>query len=81
MNILLLDRANCRVVDLALLMASTLHRLYPKDFDVTKMEKLLTHPPTLDAIRAGRTITQIRQLWADDLARFEARREQWLLYR
>ena len=80
-NILLLDRANCRVVDLALLMASTLHRLYPKDFDVTKMEKLLTHPPTLDAIRAGRTITQIRQLWADDLARFEARREQWLLYR
>jgi uncharacterized protein YbbC (DUF1343 family)/CubicO group peptidase (beta-lactamase class C family) len=80
-NILLLDRENCRVVDLALLMASTLHRLHPKEFDVAKMERLLCHPPTLDAIRAGRTITQIRQLWGDDLAKFEARREKFLLYR
>ena len=80
-NLLLLDRANCRVVDLALVLAATLHRLYPQDFDVAKMEKLLCHPPTLEAIRAGRSIAEIRQLWAADLAAFEVRREKFLLYR
>jgi uncharacterized protein YbbC (DUF1343 family)/CubicO group peptidase (beta-lactamase class C family) len=80
-NIVLLDRDTCRVVDVALLMATTLHRLYPKEFDLPKMERLLTHPATLEAIRAGRTITQIRQLWGDDLTKFEARREKFLLYR
>jgi uncharacterized protein YbbC (DUF1343 family)/CubicO group peptidase (beta-lactamase class C family) len=80
-NIILLDREACRVVDIALLLASTLHRLYPKDFDVAKMEKLLCHPPTIEAIRAGKSIAEIRQIWAADLAAFEARREKFLLYR
>lgn len=80
-NIILLDRDACRVVDIGLLLATTLHRWYPKEFELERMGRLLTHPPTLEAIRAGRSITQIRQLWGDDFARFVERRERYLLYR
>jgi uncharacterized protein YbbC (DUF1343 family) len=55
--------------------ATVLHRLYPNEFDVAKMQRLLRDPRTLEAIRAGVAIS-----WADDEAAFAARRAKYLLY-
>ena len=56
--------------------ATTLRRLYPNDFAVDKLQRLLRDPRTLDAIRAGTAID-----WSEDEAEFSARQAKYLLYR
>ncbi|MBM3832442.1 MAG: DUF1343 domain-containing protein [Verrucomicrobia bacterium] len=79
-NIVLTDRDRCEVLDIGLTIAQTLHRLYPKDFDLEKFDRLLGHRVTIDAIRAGKSISEIRQTWAIDLDEFKRRRQKYLLY-
>ncbi len=79
-RIMLTDRDRCRVVDVGLLLAQTLYRLYPKDFDLDKLERLLRHPPTLEAIKSGRPLKEARAGWEHDLKAFLSRREKFLLY-
>jgi len=79
--ILLTDRDRCNVVDVGLLIARTLHRLYPKEFDAGKMKHLLLHERTLEAIKADKPLATIRASWATDLAEFLKRREQFLIYK
>lgn len=79
-QILLLERERCDVLEVGLLIAQTLHRLYPQDFKLEKFNTLLQHPPTIDALRAGKSLAEIRRLWAADLAAFKQRRAGFLLY-
>jgi len=79
-QIVLTDRDRCDVVNVGLLMASVLHRLYPESFDLDKFNRLLQHPPTIEAIRAGKSIAEIRALWRPDLDEFAKRRKPCLLY-
>jgi uncharacterized protein YbbC (DUF1343 family)/CubicO group peptidase (beta-lactamase class C family) len=79
-SILLTDRDRCNVVDVGLLIAETLYRLYPKDFDPDKMGHLLLHPPTLAAVKADKPLIEIRALWQKDLDEFMQRRAKYLLY-
>ncbi len=78
--ILLTDRDRCRVVDVGLLIAETVYRLYPKDFNPDKMGHLLMHPPTLEAVKADRPLTEIRALWQKELGEFMQRRAKYLIY-
>ena len=68
------------MVDVGLLIAETLYRLYPKDFDPDKMRHLLLHPPTLAAIKADKPLQEIRALWQKDLDDFMQRRAKYLIY-
>jgi len=79
--IVLTDRDHCNVVDLGLLIAETVYRLYPKDFDREKMDRLLLHQPTLNAIKAGKPLKEIRAAWQPDLDEFQKRRAKYLLYK
>jgi len=79
-QIVLTDRDKCRVLDIGLLIAQTLHRLYPKDFNIDKFINLLTDRPTLEAVREGKSISDIRALWSSDLSDFMKRRARVLLY-
>ena len=79
-SVLLTDRDRCNVVDVGLLIAETLYRLYPKDFDPDKMGHLLLHPPTLAAVKADKPLIEIRALWQKDLNEFMQRRAKYLLY-
>ncbi len=79
--LLVTDRDALNSVELGILLALTLHRLYPNDFAVDKLETLLQHPPTIEAIKAGKTLPEIRKLWADDLEDFRKRRERFLIYK
>ena len=79
-NILLTDREKCEVIDLGITIAQTLHRLYPHDFKVEKMNALLRHPPTIEAIVGGKSLAEIKKLWEPDLESFAKRRKDFLLY-
>jgi uncharacterized protein YbbC (DUF1343 family) len=78
--IMLTDRERCDVVDVGLLIAETLHRLYPNEFNADKLKHLLLHQPTLDAIKAGKPLKEIRAAWQRDLDEFEKRRAKFLMY-
>jgi uncharacterized protein YbbC (DUF1343 family) len=79
-KIILTDRDHCGVVDVGILIAQTLHQRYPQQFKLDRFRDLLTHQPTLDAIRAGKTLAEIHALWTADLLEFNQRRSQVLLY-
>lgn len=80
-SILLTDRDQCPVVDVGLTLALTLQRLYPNEFALEKMQTLLQSRATLEAIKAGKSLAEIKQGWAADLESFRKRREPFLLYK
>jgi len=41
---------------------------------------LLCHPPTIKAIKEGKTIEQIKKIWQPGLERFYKRRAEFLIY-
>ena len=71
------DRNALRAVDVGVSIATVLERLYPEQFNADKMAHLLKHTPTLDAIKAGKTLAEIKALWNSD---FEERRTKYLVY-
>jgi uncharacterized protein YbbC (DUF1343 family)/CubicO group peptidase (beta-lactamase class C family) len=79
-NIILTDRDHCDVVEVGLAMGRVLHRLYPKQFGIDKMDVLLGHATTIEAIKAGRSPSEMKALWADDLEKFKQRRANYLIY-
>ena len=74
------DREAFRAVDLGITLALILQRLYPAEAKLEKMERLLVHPPTFQAIRAGQALAEIQQLWTEGQTAFAARRKAHLLY-
>ena len=78
--LMLNDRERCNVVDVGLLIARTVYRLYPSEFDPGKIKNLLLHDATLAAIKADKPLDEIRATWRMDLVDFQQRRERYLIY-
>ncbi len=76
----LTDRERCNVVDIGIELALAVHRLYPANFKVEQMGRLLGDDETLAAIGRGESLAQIKARWAKGLAEFERRRAPALLY-
>ena len=79
-NIILTDRDRCNAVDVGLQIAKILIELYPDNFKVDKIAHLLLHEPTMEALKAGKSLPEIHALWAKDRADFEKRRTKYVLY-
>lgn len=79
-QILLLNRERCDVLEVGVSIAQTLHRLYPQESKLEKFNTLFQHLPTIEAIRSGKSLADIRRLWMADLAAFKQRRAAFLLY-
>jgi uncharacterized protein YbbC (DUF1343 family) len=79
-RLVLIDRDRFNAVDLGITLALTLQRLYPGQFNLDKLSTLLQHGPTIEAIRAGRSLRDVTRLWSADLEEFKHRREPYLLY-
>jgi uncharacterized protein YbbC (DUF1343 family) len=77
---ILTDREQCAVVDIGVVLALTIHRLYPDKFKVEDMGRLLGDDETLNAIKAGESLEHIKARWAKGHAAFEERRRGALLY-
>jgi uncharacterized protein YbbC (DUF1343 family)/CubicO group peptidase (beta-lactamase class C family) len=79
-NIELTDRDRCPVVDVGLEIARILCRMYPTNFPVQKIQHLLMHSATLEAIKQDKPLSEIHALWTADLETFRQRRSKFLLY-
>ncbi len=75
-HIMITDRDALNAVEVGITLASTLQRLHPNEFALEKVQHLLRHAPTLEAIKAGKSLVEIRQLWTSDLEDFKKRREK-----
>lgn len=60
--------------------ASALHRLYPGQFHLQGISRLLVNRSVLNAITAGKDPEYIAEQWRPDLRAFEQRRKSALLY-
>jgi uncharacterized protein YbbC (DUF1343 family)/CubicO group peptidase (beta-lactamase class C family) len=80
-NILVTDRDRFNAVDTGITLALTLQRLHPADFALEKVQTLLQHRETLDTIKAGGALADIKAAWAGGVDEFKQRREAFLLYR
>ena len=79
--LVLTDRDACNVVDVGLLIARTLYRWYPNQFNPDKIKHLLLHQPTLDAVKADKSLADIRSSWRAEVEEFQKRREKFLIYK
>jgi uncharacterized protein YbbC (DUF1343 family) len=79
-RILVVDRNVLDAPELGIELASALHRLYPNQFHVEKMNTLLVNRAVLDAIVAGEDPQRIAESWRPALEVFELQRKEALLY-
>jgi len=80
-GILVTDRERFNAVDTGLTVALALQRLHPGDFALEKVHTLLQHRATLDAIKAGRPLAEIKGAWTAEVEDFRRRREAFLIYK
>ncbi len=80
-RVVLLDRETCNVVDVGITLALVLNKLYPHEAKMDDTLNRIGDAPTLEAIKAGKSLAEIKAGWAKGLAEFAARRQKVLLYR
>jgi uncharacterized protein YbbC (DUF1343 family)/CubicO group peptidase (beta-lactamase class C family) len=79
-NIVVTDRNALDAPELGIEIASALHALYPAQFDMTKLDKLMVNAATTTAISAGQDPRRVWMEWNDAIAHFRAVRAKYLLY-
>ena len=79
-RVVLLDPGRLDPGLLGVSIASSLRRLYPRDWKPKNLHKLISHPPTTRAVLNGTRVKEIPPLWRADLGRFNKARKGSLLY-
>jgi uncharacterized protein YbbC (DUF1343 family) len=74
------DRERFEPVRTGLAIARAIRRLYPRDWDFAKLDRLVGDPRIMSAIDAGLPLTAITDTYRTELAAFANRREKYLLY-
>ena len=80
-NILVLERNTLDAPELGMELAAALHKLYPDDFKMGRMEELLVNQAVFEALDAGQDPRRIAEGWQDRLDEFVRLREKYLLYK
>jgi Protein of unknown function (DUF1343) len=60
--------------------AWALHRLYPRQWQVERFDRLLGHRATWEGLKAGKPWRQLEADWRAALERFVELRRKYLLY-
>jgi len=79
-NLLITRRNGLDSPELGLELASALHRLYPKDFKMERMNDILGNQAVFDAVVRGEDPRRIAEDWRESLAAFQRLREKYLFY-
>jgi uncharacterized protein YbbC (DUF1343 family)/CubicO group peptidase (beta-lactamase class C family) len=61
-------------------LVAQLHKLYPREFELNKVLRLLVNQQVLDALRNGSDGRALKQVYERDLESFRALRQRYLLY-
>ncbi len=79
-QLIITNRDALRPVTVGLAIAHTLHRLYPKDLDMEKLNTLLNHPATIEQLRNDKSWQALVASWQLRAQAFAERRKPFLLY-
>ena len=79
-NIILTDRQAFDPLRTGFAVAVELRRLHPQEWETKSYNRLLADRATFEALTAGRSVTEIEQGYADELAEFLKRRQRFLIY-
>jgi uncharacterized protein YbbC (DUF1343 family)/CubicO group peptidase (beta-lactamase class C family) len=80
-NIIVTDRTVLDAPELGIELAAALHKLYPDQWKIDLMLKLLANREAYDAVVRGDDPRAIAQGWQDDLEKFKELRQKYLLYK
>jgi uncharacterized protein YbbC (DUF1343 family)/CubicO group peptidase (beta-lactamase class C family) len=79
-RVLLIDRDVLDSPELGIEIAAALHKLYPENYKLDRINTLLANQHVLDMLRSGADPQHIAEDWRDSLTKFEKKRGQALLY-
>ena len=80
-NIILVDRNAFDAPELGIELASALHKLYPQQFQMERMNELLVNQSVYDAISQGQDPRRIAEDWREALEKFRQLRQKYLIYK
>jgi uncharacterized protein YbbC (DUF1343 family)/CubicO group peptidase (beta-lactamase class C family) len=80
-NIVVTDRNGFDAPELGIELAAALHKLYPADWKIDRMQELLANQNVYDALAAGQDPRRIAQDWQEGLEKFQKVREKYLIYK
>jgi uncharacterized protein YbbC (DUF1343 family) len=79
-QLIITDRQTVDPLAIGIQLMCSLQALYPAEWQTKNLNRLLSSVRVRDAVLAGRDRAEIQRLWADDLAKFVERRQQFLVY-
>ena len=79
-NIIITQRESFEPLITGLEIAAQIYKLYPKDFNVDRFNRLLVNDQIFAAFKQGSEAKALRQIWASELEQFKAMRQKYLLY-
>jgi uncharacterized protein YbbC (DUF1343 family)/CubicO group peptidase (beta-lactamase class C family) len=80
-NILLIDRNALDAPELGIELASAMHKLYPEQFHLQKMDSILVSESVLTALSRGEDPRRIADDWREPLEKFRQLRQPYLIYK
>ncbi len=80
-NFILTERNAFNAPELGVELASALHKLYPEQFQLERMQALLVNQSVYNAIATGEDPRRIAEDWQAPLEEFERVREKYLIYK
>jgi uncharacterized protein YbbC (DUF1343 family) len=79
-NIIITDRTRFEAVIIGLEIAAQIYKLYPKEFNLDRFNRLLVSDKIYNAFKQGSEAKALRQIWTGELDQFKALRQKYLLY-
>lgn len=80
-NIVVTDRNAIDGPEVGVELAAALHKFYPTEWKMERMQGLLVNQAAYDALAAGEDPRRIAQEWQDELQKFGKVREKYLIYK
>jgi len=74
------DKDKLDSVGLGIALVTTIHRLYPEQFPLQKVNDLLRHPASVEMIQNGASASEVIKSWSEEVRAFEIRRAKFLIY-
>ena len=75
------DRGSFNSLQTGIQLMCSLRALFPGEWETKNLNRLLSSTKVRDAVLEGHAAAEIEALWADDLAAFQLRRAEFLIYK
>ena len=79
-NVFITNRNSFEPVLTGLEIAAQIFKMYPKEFNVDRFNRLLVSDKIFNAFKQGSEAKALKQIWENDLEKFKATRQKYLLY-